>query len=131
MCSFPIDLALLWVDASDPNHQLQKMQYQTKVFGDANKNYRFRSSGEIYQVILSAIHFAPWIRQIFVVVADESQRQLFNPDYKELVTLILHQDIFSNLDNLPTFNSHAIECNIHNIPGLSEQFLYGNDDTFF
>ena len=32
---------------------------------------------------------------------------------------------------LPTFNSHAIETALHRIPGLSEQFIYVNDDVFF
>jgi hypothetical protein len=29
------------------------------------------------------------------------------------------------------FNSHAIELNIHNIPGLSDLFVYSNDDLMF
>src|SRR5699024_5379711 len=31
---------------------------------------------------------------------------------------------------LPTFNSRVIELNIHKIEGLSENFIYLNDDTF-
>jgi hypothetical protein len=31
---------------------------------------------------------------------------------------------------LPTFNSHAIEASLHRIPGLTENFLYFNDDFF-
>lgn len=31
---------------------------------------------------------------------------------------------------MPTFNSHAIEINIHKIEGLAEHFVYFNDDTF-
>ena len=31
---------------------------------------------------------------------------------------------------LPTFSSPAIEANLHRIPGLSEHFLYFNDDVF-
>ena len=31
---------------------------------------------------------------------------------------------------LPTFSSHPIELNMHRIRGLSEQFVYFNDDTF-
>ncbi len=31
---------------------------------------------------------------------------------------------------LPTFNSHTIELNLHRINGLSEHFVYFNDDTF-
>ena len=33
-------------------------------------------------------------------------------------------------ENLPTFNSNAIEMNMHKIKGLSEQFVYFNDDMF-
>jgi len=36
-----------------------------------------------------------------------------------------------NKEDLPTFNSHSIESNLHNIPGLSENYLYLNDDVFF
>jgi len=32
---------------------------------------------------------------------------------------------------LPTHNSHAIESQLQHIPGLSEHFLYSNDDMFF
>ena len=31
---------------------------------------------------------------------------------------------------LPTYNSHTIELNLHRIPGLSENFVYFNDDVF-
>ena len=31
---------------------------------------------------------------------------------------------------MPTFNSHTIELNFHRIKGLSEQFVYFNDDIF-
>ena len=33
-------------------------------------------------------------------------------------------------ESLPTFNSHAIEMNVHRIEGLADHFLYMNDDTF-
>jgi len=35
------------------------------------------------------------------------------------------------LESLPTFNSHAIEANIHKIKGLADHFIYLNDDFFF
>ena len=31
---------------------------------------------------------------------------------------------------LPSYNSSAIELNIHRIRGLSEHFIYFNDDMF-
>jgi UDP-glucose 4-epimerase len=44
--------------------------------------------------------------------------------------IIRHSDIFRNSNSLPTFNSQAIETQLHNIPGLSEHFIYSNDDFF-
>jgi hypothetical protein len=43
---------------------------------------------------------------------------------------IAHEEIFIDSSALPTFNSHAIEANLHRVPGLSERFLYFNDDFF-
>ena len=47
--------------------------------------------------------------------------------------MVTHQEIFPKpLDkHLRTFNSIAIEANLHHIPGLSEYFVYMNDDVFF
>lgn len=45
------------------------------------------------------------------------------------LNLVTHDQIIEP-DCLPTFNSHAIEINIHKIEGLAEHFVYFNDDTF-
>lgn len=41
------------------------------------------------------------------------------------------QDIFLNRSHLPTFSSPSIETHIHRIPGLSQKFIYLNDDVMF
>ena len=41
------------------------------------------------------------------------------------------EEFFSDPEALPTHNSHAIESQLHHIQGLSEHFLYSNDDMFF
>lgn len=45
------------------------------------------------------------------------------------LNLVTHDQIIEP-HCLPTFNSHAIEINIHKIEGLAEHFVYFNDDTF-
>ena len=40
------------------------------------------------------------------------------------------KDIFDK-SHLPTFNSMAIEVHLHQIPGLSENFIYFNDDVSY
>lgn len=47
------------------------------------------------------------------------------------VNIFFFQDIFQNHSHLPTFSSPAIETHIHRIPGLSQKFIYLNDDVMF
>ena len=39
--------------------------------------------------------------------------------------------ITCDLSALLVYNSHAVESQLHHIPGLAEHFLYANDDMFF
>ncbi len=66
-----------------------------------------------------------WARRIFVVTAGHTPSCWLtnHPD----VQVIDHSAILP-ADALPTFNSHAIEASLHRIPGLSEHFVYFNDD---
>ena len=41
------------------------------------------------------------------------------------------EEFFADPSVLPTHNSQAVECQLHHIEGLSEHFLYSNDDMFF
>jgi len=45
--------------------------------------------------------------------------------------VVPHSALFPNQTHLPTFSSPAIEAHIHRIPGLSDKFLYLNDDVMF
>ena len=46
------------------------------------------------------------------------------------VSIVTHQEIFKNQQALPTFSSPSIEMNLHHIKGLSDYFIYFNDDVF-
>jgi hypothetical protein len=46
------------------------------------------------------------------------------------LTVVDHRDILP-ASALPVFNSHAIETCLYRIEGLSEHYLYLNDDVFF
>lgn len=46
------------------------------------------------------------------------------------VSIVSHQEIFTNKQALPTFSSPSIEMNLHHIKGLSNYFIYFNDDVF-
>jgi hypothetical protein len=134
-CDFPIDLVYTWVDGSDAQHRVNRAKFMKNDASDAGKVYRFRCSSEIYESIRSALTFAPWIRQIFVVMAD-GQDKIFQNVFGDQVKIVLHSDLYTAwnptyVNHLPTFNSHSIESHLGHIPELTEHFLYANDDTFF
>ncbi|KAG0729643.1 N-acetylglucosamine-1-phosphotransferase subunits alpha/beta [Chionoecetes opilio] len=91
---------------------------------DAN---RFEDNEELRYSLRSLEQYAPWVRRIFLVTNGQIPHWL-NLDHPRL-TIITHQDIFTNLSHLPTFSSPAIESHIHRIPGLSDNYLYLNDDV--
>ncbi|KAK7868002.1 hypothetical protein R5R35_010176 [Gryllus longicercus] len=90
---------------------------------------RFEDKEELRYSLRSLETHAPWVRHIYLVTNGQIPYWL-NLDNPRL-TLLTHEEIFPNHSHLPTFSSPAIESHIHRIPGLSQQFLYLNDDVFF
>lgn len=90
---------------------------------------RFEDNEELRYSLRSVERHAPWVRHIFIVTNGQipSWLNLDNPR----VTVVAHKDIFQNESHLPTFSSPAIESHIHRIPGLSQKFIYLNDDVMF
>ncbi|HEV7961827.1 MAG TPA: stealth family protein [Actinoplanes sp.] len=131
---FPIDAVYTWVDGGDPAWQARKAAalgdngWVAGVSGQTANNSRFISRDEL-RYSLRALHcFAPWVRRIFLVTDDQVPAWL-DTDHPQ-VTVVSHREIFGDTGRLPTFNSQAIESRLHRIPGLSEHFLYLNDDVF-
>jgi hypothetical protein len=126
----PIDVVYTWVDGSDTQWQESKEACAKK---DPSLNpmvfakRRFKNHDELKYSLRSILDFAPWITHIYIVTC--GQRPKWLKDHP-MITVIDHKEIFKNPDNLPTFNSMAIECNLHHIPNLSEYYLYFNDDVF-
>ncbi|XP_078423787.1 N-acetylglucosamine-1-phosphotransferase subunits alpha/beta isoform X3 [Cetorhinus maximus] len=90
---------------------------------------RFEDNEELRYSLRSVERYAPWIRHVFIVTNGQipSWLNLDNPR----VTIVTHQEIFRNVSHLPTFSSPAIETHLHRIPGLSQKFIYLNDDVMF
>jgi len=89
---------------------------------------RFRQLDELKYALRSVHLFAPWIRKIFIVTDSVQPAWL---DEHPKVTVVRSEEFFSDTSVLPTHNSMAVESQLHHIPGLSEHFLYSNDDMFF
>lgn len=144
--NFPIDLVYTWVDGNDEELIKLRENYmhtQPDVVPDSTSSARWRDLDELRHSIESALVFAPWIRRIFIVTDhqrpywyDENYPSSFTDSkgitHRDRLTFVDHPDLFGEFDeHLPVFNSHAIECHLHRIPGLAEHFIYANDDCFF
>ena len=119
----PIDAVFTWVNSADPDWQALYRQHAPSADLDRD---RFDQTDELKYAIRAIDTFAPWIRTIFVFSNCKPPNWFRQTDR---IRWIDHSEVIP-ADYLPTFNSHAIETFLHRIPGLSEQFIYFNDDFF-
>lgn len=125
-----IDLVYLWVNGDDPVWKAKHDAFkETKHTDEAvDGKGRYVSHDELKYSLRSAEMYAPWIRRIFIVTDNQVPEWLNTANPK--VQIVDHTEILPP-EALPCFNSRIIEHHLHLIPGLSEHFLYANDDMFF
>ena len=120
-----IDIVITWVDGNDQTWRAEKNRYSGVTSNDDIKRFR---DWENLQFLFRGIEkYAPWIRYIHFVTVGHLPLWL-NTRHPKL-RIIKHEE-FIPREYLPTFNSDTIEMNFHRIPGLSERFVYFNDDMF-
>ncbi|MFD7296202.1 stealth family protein [Streptomyces sp. NPDC059897] len=134
---FPVDVVYTWVDDSDPVWSAERDAVRSgrlggvpaqRLHSQAANDARFTSRDELRYSLRSLHQYAPWVRTVYLVTAGQVPAWL-DTDVPGL-RVVDHREIFSEPSALPTFNSHAIESQLHHIDGLSEHFLYLNDDVF-
>ena len=123
-----IDIVVLWVDGNDPKWISEKNNWSRPDTQMSNTINRFRDWGLMPYWFRAIEQFSPWVRTIHFVTCGQTPSFL-NTNHPKL-HVVNHTEFIPN-EWLPTFNSAAIELNIHRIDGLSEHFIYMNDDTFF
>ncbi|MDR2805034.1 MAG: Stealth CR1 domain-containing protein, partial [Dysgonamonadaceae bacterium] len=125
-----IDLVYLWVDGNDPVWQARKNAFLgiETAEDEINCKGRHANNDELKYSLRSVEKYLPWIRKIFIVTDNQI------PDWLDTshpgIQMISHKDILPE-EAMPCYNSVVIEYFLYRIPGLSEHFLYGNDDMFF
>lgn len=124
-----IDLVYLWVNGNDPKW-IAKRNACVGTLSKAEENCkgRYVDNNELKYSIRSVEKYAPWIRKIFIVT-DNQVPQWLNTSHPK-IQIVDHTEILPK-ECLPCFNSVVIEHHLHRIPGLSEHFLYANDDVYF
>lgn len=115
-----MDVVITYVNMSDP----EWIKQYTDVFNDTPNTSRYQELGTLNLQVQCIRKFMPWVKNIFIVVSSHSQVPSI-----EGVTVITHDQIIPQ-EYLPTFNSCTIELFLHKIPGLSDYFIYFNDDIF-
>ena len=124
MKEIKIDFVVTWLDSSDPKWQEQLEYYKPNTKGDKGKG-RFRDMN-IFQYWFRAVEkYAPWVHKVYLITNGKFPDWI-NKENSKLV-LVKHEDYMPK-ECLPTFNSCAIELHMHRIKGLSEHFVYFNDD---
>jgi hypothetical protein len=124
-----IDFVVTWVDMNDPKWQYDFARYSGKIDNTKNEvtEARFRDNGLLKFWFRGIEKFAPWVRNIHFVTCGQQPTWLNTAHPK--IKLVNHTDYIPN-QFLPCFNSNLIEIYMHQIPGLSEHFVYFNDDFF-
>lgn len=94
--------------------------------------HRWHGADEILYCLQSIESYAPWTRHIWIVVDhDTPEVSGLSEALRAKIRFVFHRDMFGAFaDVLPTFNSLAIESMLWRIEGLSECFMYFNDDVF-
>lgn len=120
-----IDFVVIWVDGNDSEWKEDFNRYKL-ISGDKQIS-RFRDWDNLHYLFRSFEKFTPWVNKIYFVTYGHLPKWL-NVNHEKLV-IVNHED-YMDKNNLPVFNSHPIEINLHRIKELSEKFVYFNDDTF-
>ena len=133
-----VDIVIAWVDGNDLELKRKRHKFLTgEDASDAISDTRFASNDEIYYNIASILKYVPFAGHIYVVT--DNQRPAWIDEFAQQglcaadkIRVVDHQEIFRGYSqHLPTFNTRSIESMLWNIEGLSDYFIYLNDDFFF
>lgn len=118
-----VDIVYTWVNSRDPGWQALHRSH----FGSDIDEDRFLSRDELKYSLRSVSYYCDWVRKIHVVTNCAA------PDWLDLshpkIAWVDHREVLEP-GNLPTFNCHAIEVGLLDVPDLADHFIYFNDDVF-
>lgn len=123
---YPIDIVIPWVDGNDLEWQKRKKNYSGDMTSGDNV-HRFRDMNNLQYIFRGIEQYASWVNNVYFITEGHLPEWL-NTNYEKL-KIIKHEEYIPS-EYLPTFSSHVIELNLHRIEGLSEHFIYFNDDTY-
>ncbi len=113
---FDIDMVFSWVDGSSDEFVRERAKrMQSYVVGEGDDSEaRYRQIDELKYALRSVYLFAPWVRRIFIATDSPAPSWLAK---HPKVTIVRSEEMFADTSVLPTHNSHAVESQLHRIPG--------------
>ena len=121
----PVDLVLPYVSMKDPIWLEQFLKIDKDGLCNHSRFRDFETIGLLFQLIDK---FCPWIRYIYLIVQIPSQVPECIKNYDK-VKIVYHNEIIPK-KYLPTYNSNTLDLFHWRIPGLSEHYIYANDDIY-
>lgn len=127
-----IDHVYTWVNSEDDSLTRLRSAHASKEVRD---DFTYRAgaarcadNGELRSSIRNSLTFLPFIKNVYIF--GSGARPDWLDDFGDRVIYIPQSSVIP--DKLwPTFQSDTVESFIHEIPGLSERYIYSNDDFFF
>jgi len=121
--SFPVDIVITWVDTTD---EAWIKRYENTLKKPFKRSERWSPEcappdTELSLCLKLIRKNMTWVRNVFIVTQQQT------PDCITKNEILIDH---SEMGLGPVFNSLAIESSLHKIPGLSEHFLYLNDDFY-
>jgi hypothetical protein len=129
-----IDLAYTWCDSADERWNAKRKAAAESVGlptdAEASLSCRYAANDELRYSLRSAELNVPWIRTVFLVIDDDiAPPAWLRTDHPRLRVVRLGE--IMPCPDKPCFCSDSIEHRLAFAPGLSERFIYSNDDCMF
>lgn len=123
-----LDLVYLWCDDSDKTWSDNRKKHlpEEKLDKQVVCKGRFVQNDELKYSLRSVEKYMPWIRNIYIV--SECRMPEWLKVNHPKIHIVKEKDLLGKY--APVFNSNAIESMLPEIEGLSENFIYMNDDNF-
>ncbi|MDB5930837.1 MAG: wcwK [Polaromonas sp.] len=131
----PIDIVYLWVDGADPVWLTRRRlayaawarRHPEELAAFGNVAGRYRDNSELLFNLRALELFFPAHGHVYLVTDGQTPHWLRT---SSRLTVVDHRALLPAIGP-QVFDSGHIESYLHHIPGLSERFLYLNDDVFF
>ena len=129
-----IDIVYLWSDPSDPGWAAKREEVLRSEQRDDFCCIELQTVApkmtldELLYSLRSVDTYLSGVRYVHIVV-DGQVPDWLDVDHPK-IRLIQAENIITNKDHYPNYNTQAIESYFFNIPDLSDRFIYFNDDFF-